>query len=149
MKYVCHCALCDQFLSPFRGSCCVKNGPNLLKSNFYCMFWPNNAWKPFCIKLFYEMFLVYQIFNIFNCHCALFDQVMSPFRGSCCVKMAKSYSRSTFLACFDLIMSVFLLYYIVLWNMFSRAHFQHFIAIFPYFAPFFVWSCCVKMAQKY
>jgi len=26
--------------------------------------------------------------------------------------------------------------YIFLWNMFSRAHFQHFIVIFPYFAPF-------------
>ena len=25
---------------------------------------------------------------------------------------------------------------IVLWNMFSRAHFQHFIAIVPYFGPF-------------
>ena len=74
------------------GSCCVKNGPNLLKINIFCMFWPNNVWKPFCIKLFYETFLVYQIFNIFN--------------------------------------------YIVLWNMFSQAHFQHFIAIVPYFGPF-------------
>ena len=80
-------------LAPFRGSCCVKNGPNLFKINIFCMFWPNNVWKPFCIKLFYEMFLVCQIFNIFNCHCALFDQVMSPFRGSCCVKMAKTDSK--------------------------------------------------------
>ena len=85
-NFICHCALCDQFLSPFRGSCCVKNGPNLLKINIYCMFWPNNVWKPVYIKLFYEIFLVYQIFNIFNCHCALFDLVMSPFRGSCGVK---------------------------------------------------------------
>ena len=61
---------------------------------------------------------------------------MSPFRGSYCVKMAKIYSRSTFLARFYLIMSVFFLNYIVLWNMFSEAHFQHFIAIVPYFGPF-------------
>ena len=101
-----------------------KNGPKLLKVNIYCMLWPNNVCKLFCITIFYELFLVKQIFNIFNCHCALFDEVLFPFRGSCCVKMTKSYSKSTFLECFDLITSgFFVLHYCILFN---RALFQHF-----------------------
>ena len=102
-----HCALFYQVMSPFRGSCFVKMAKSYSRSTFIACFDLIMSGNLFCIKLFYEMFLVYQIFNIFNCHCALFDQVMSPFRGSCCVKMAKSYPRTTFLACFDLVMSVF------------------------------------------
>ena len=41
-------------------------------------------------------------FSTFHCHCSLFR---APFRWSCCVKMVQKYKKSTFLACFDLIMS--------------------------------------------
>ena len=84
-----------------------KNGPKLLKINIFLTWHDLFVWKPFCITLFYELFLVKQILNIFNCHCALFYEVLFPFRGSCCVKLTQSYSKSTFLKCFDLIMSGF------------------------------------------
>ena len=64
----------------------VKMAQNYSKST------PNNIWKHFSITLFYETFLVKQIFNI-CCHCGLFDQVLAPFRGSCCVKLAKNNSN--------------------------------------------------------
>ena len=116
------------------------------------MFWPNDVCKPFYITIFYELFLLKQIFNIFNCHCALFDQILSPFRRSCCVKMIKRFSKSTFLECFDLIMSGICLYYIILLNLFSWTHFQHFYchcALFDQVLAPFRRSCCVKMAQSY
>ena len=136
---------------PFQGVMLCKNGPNLLKINIYCTFWPNNVWKLFCIKLFYKIFLVYQIFNILNFRCALCDQFLSPFRGSCCVKMAKSYSKSTFLACFDLIMSGIFFNYVVLWNMFIWSIFNSSLPlcfIFHHVLAPFRGSCCVKMAQN-
>ena len=88
------------------------------------------------------------MFNVLKCHCALVDQVMSPFRGSCCEKMAKSYSRSTFLACFDLLMSVFFkitLFY----EIYLVEHiFNILLPLFPILVPV-RGSCCVKIAQKY
>ena len=103
------------FVPFFQGIMWCKNGPKLLKVNIYCMLWPNNVCKLFCITIFYELFLVKQIFNIFNCHCALFDEVLFPFRGSCCVKITKCYTKSTFLECFDLITSgFFVLHYFMI-----------------------------------
>ena len=79
---------------PLLGINLCKNGPKLLKINISCMFWPNNVWKLFS-TLFYEIFLVKQIFNI-CCHCGLFDQVFAPFSGSCHVNLAKNNSKSIF-----------------------------------------------------
>ena len=54
-----------------------------------------------------------------------------PFRGVMLCKNGQKLLKIN-ISC----MSVFFKNYIVLWNMFSRAHFQHFIAIVSYFGPF-------------
>ena len=137
---------------PFQGVMLCKNGPNLLKINVYCMFWPNNVWKPVYIKLFYEIFLVYQIFNIFNCHCALFDLVMSPFRGSCGVKNGQKLLKIN-ISCMFWPNNVWIFFnYIVLWNMFSWSIFNNLLPlcfIFHHVLAPFRGSCCVKMVQNY
>ena len=60
------------FLSSFSGSCCIKMAHIYSKSTFIACFDLIMSGNRFILKLFYEIFLVYQIFNIFNCHCALF-----------------------------------------------------------------------------
>ena len=84
---------------PFQGVMLCINGQKLLKINISCMFWPNSVWI-FLMTSFYEICLVKHIFNIVL---PLFP-IFAPFRGSCCVKMAQKYDKSTFLAVFDPIM---------------------------------------------
>ena len=75
-------------------------------NQYFCMFWPNNGLEYFSIKFVYEICLIEQFFNIFICWFALFNQILAPFKGSCCVKKARINLKSTFYACFDLIMHV-------------------------------------------
>ena len=50
----------------------------------------------FIFYFLFEIVLVESFFNIFVCHAAPCDQIVSHFRGSCCVKMTKNSSKSIF-----------------------------------------------------
>ena len=60
----------------------------------------------------YEIRIVDCLFNVFICHPGPCDQFVGPFRGSCCVKMTKNSSKSTFLEPVDLVMTVNLAYFL-------------------------------------
>ena len=76
----------------FQGVMLCKNDQKLLKINISWMFWSNNVW----IFLYY--IILWNLFNKahfqhFYCQSSLFYQVLAPFRGSICVKMAQNYSK--------------------------------------------------------
>ena len=54
----------------------------------------------------FEIRIVDCFFNVFICHPGPCDQIVGPFRGSCCVKITKNSSNSIFLEPFDLIITV-------------------------------------------
>ena len=53
----------------------------------------------------YEIRIVDCLFIVFIYHPGPCDQFVGLFRGSCCVKMTKNSSKSTFLEPFDLVMT--------------------------------------------
>ena len=53
----------------------------------------------------YEIRIVDCLFNVFIFYPGPCDHFLEPFRGSCCVKITKNSSKSTFLKLFDLIMT--------------------------------------------
>ena len=85
-------------------------------------FWPKNSISlsfdliltpNFLICYFlYEILLVQYFFLYFRMSCCPCDQYFGPFRGSCCVKITKNGSKSTFLELFDLVMTENLVYFL-------------------------------------
>ena len=78
--------------------------------------------------------------------------IFSPFRGSCCVKMAKIHWKSTFLAHFKLSMTgnVFFCNFFIC-KMFNQSIIQPFHVFWWPVCPIFSLfrgSCCVKIAKN-
>ena len=89
----------------------------------------------------YEIRIVDCLFNVFICHPGPFDHFLDPFRGSCCVKITKNSSKSTFLKLFDLIVTgnfvyVFFHYEICIGDCFFDIFFCHSGPCDPYLDPF-------------
>ena len=106
------CGTCDQILAHFRGSCCVKMTKNSSKSIFFEPFDLIMTGNLFNLIFSYEICIVNCLFNVFICHSGPCDQFLGPFRGSCCLKMTKNSSKSTFLEPFDLVMTGNLVYFL-------------------------------------
>ena len=141
---------CDQFLGPFRGSCCEKT-PKIAQNHFSWTVWPNYDWKPFLFYFSYEIRIVDCLFNVFIFYPGLCDHFLDPFRGSCCVKITKNSSKSTFLKLFDLIMTGNFVYFLFSYEIcFVDCFFDVFIChsgpCDPYLDPF-RGLCYVKMTN--
>ena len=113
---------------PFQGVMLCKNGQKLLKINISWMFWPNNVWI-FLITLFYEICLVEHIFNILLLLFPIFVHVLAFWR--LCKNGPKLLKIN--MSCMFWPNNVGNLFYcIILWNIFSRAYFQHFFVILSF-----------------
>ena len=83
-------------------------------------------------------------FNIFICHLGPCDQFLDLFRGSCCVKITKNSSKSTFPKLFDLIMTGNFVYFFSFEICYVDCFFNVFIChsgtCDPFLDPFRVWK---------
>ena len=80
--FICQPGPCDQFLGPFRGSCCEKT-PKIAQNHFSWTVWPNYDWKPFLLLFSYNIRIVDCLFNVFICHPGPCDQKMIQIHISC------------------------------------------------------------------
>ena len=93
-----------------------------------------------------------RLLNVFICHPGPCHHSLGPVRGSCCVKITKNCSKSTFLKPFDLVMTGnFFYFFIFIWNTYSRLFIQRFICHSgpcDHFLDPFRGLCCVKITKN-
>ena len=71
--FLCHPCPCDQFVGPFRGSCCVKMTKNSLKSTFLEPFDLVMTGNLVYFLFSYEICIVDCFFIVFICHPGPYD----------------------------------------------------------------------------
>ena len=94
--FIHHPGPCDQFVGPFRGSCCVKMTKNSSKSTFLEPFDLVMTGNLVYFLFSYEIRIFDCLFNVSIFYPGPCDHFLDPFRGSCCVKITKNTSNQHF-----------------------------------------------------
>ena len=132
---------CCPIFYHFRGSCCVKITKNSPKSTFIKLFELIMNGNIFYFLFSYEICIIDCLFNVFICHPGPCNHFLDPFRGSCCVKITKNSSKSTFIKLFDLNTTRNVVYFLCLYEIcivdcFFNVFICHFGPCDPYLDPF-------------